>query len=166
MIYFRQVGVGAGGGDAARPGGVTVRGHLDGGVVQVEGAGVAILGGDLQLRVQLPEDSLHVVGIAGLGDGVDIRLGVHPHLVLLGHVQQIVQPPTPDKVLGGDTAGIVVQGQLVHLVNTELIQGAVGVLLHRNGVVTAVLAGGGLLSGESGDGQGSAENECGNKQRN
>ena len=126
-------------------------------MVQVEGASVAVLSGDFQLRVQLLEDGLHVVGIAGLGDGVDVGLSVHANLVLLGHIQQIVQPPASDKVLSGDTAGIIAQRQLVHLVDTQLIQGAVGVLLHRDGVAAAVRTGGGLLSGKGRDGQGAED---------
>ena len=149
-----------------RRGGVAVRGHLDGGVIQMKSAGVAVLSGDLHFSVQLLENLLHVIGVAGLGDGVDISLGVHPHLVLLGHVQQIIEPPAPGEILGGDAAGVVIQGQLIHLVDTKLVQRAVGVLLHRDGVVAAVLAGSGLLHGQGWEGQGSAKNQCGNKQRN
>ena len=59
-------------------------------MVQAEHAGVALLGGDLQLGFQPLEDFLHVVGIAGAGDGLSMRLGVHPHLVLPGHIQQVI----------------------------------------------------------------------------
>ncbi len=82
-----------------------------------------------------------------------IGLSVHANLALLGHIQQIVQPPASDKVLSGDTTGIIAQRQLVHLVDTQLIKRAVGVLLHRDGIVAAVRTGDGLLSGEGRDGQ-------------
>ena len=51
--------------------------------------------------------------------------GAHPHLVLPGHVQQIVAPPVADEVLGGDEAGIVCQRELIGLVDPQLVKVAV-----------------------------------------
>ena len=59
-------------------------------MVQAEHAGVALLGGDLQLGFQPLEDFLHVAGITRPGDGLSMGLGVHPHLVLPGHIQQVI----------------------------------------------------------------------------
>ena len=71
-----------GGGEVVGLGGVAVRLDLDAGVVQVQGAGVALRRGDLHLCLQRLEDLGHVVGLAGPGD----RLGVGPvsytHLTL------------------------------------------------------------------------------------
>ena len=102
MIYFRQIRIATAGGEGAGPGGVAVRGDLDAGVVQPQNSNIAVLGGDLHLRIQPLEDGLQAVGVAGLGDGLSVGLDVHPHLVLPGHVQQEVAPPVADKVLGGD----------------------------------------------------------------
>ena len=55
MIHFGQIGIGACGGEIMRSGRVAVRGHLDAGVVQAQQAGVAVLGCDLHLSVQLLE---------------------------------------------------------------------------------------------------------------
>lgn len=76
-------------------------------MVQAEHPDVPFLGGDLQLGLQPLEDLLHVVGIAGAGDGLSMGLGVHPHLILPGHIQQVIQPPIPHKVRPGDTGGII-----------------------------------------------------------
>ena len=104
-------------------------------MVQHQGAGIAILGGDLHLGVQPLQHLGQIAGVAVHGDSLGVGLGVHPHLILAHHVQQVVVPPVAVKVLGGNEAGIVRKGELVHLVDAQLIQRAVGVFLHRYRVV-------------------------------
>ena len=134
MIYIRQIGIAAAGGEGAGLGGVAVRSDLDAGVVQPKDAHIAVLGGHLHLRVQPLEDGLQVIGISGLGDGFRMGLDVHAYLVLPGHVQQVIPSAIADKVLRRDEAGIVRQGELIGLVDPQLVKVAVGVLLHGNGV--------------------------------
>ena len=134
-------------------------------MVQPKDAHIAVLGGHLHLRVQPLEDGLQVIGIAGLGDRLGMGLDVHAHLVFPGHVQQIVAPSVPSEVLGGDKAGIVRQGELIGLVDPQLVKVAVGVLLHGHGVIAGALArfrfrrqGGGAPGHDEGKGAQDGEN--------
>ncbi len=149
-IRLRQIGIAAAGGEGIGFGGVAVRGDLDAGVVQTQDADIAVLGGHLHLSVQPLEDGFQVVGIAGLGDGFGVGLDVHPNLVLPGHVQQVIAPAISHEVLRGDEAGIVRQGQLIDLVDPQLVKVAIGVLLHGYGVVAGSLARIGSIGGQGG----------------
>ena len=88
-VRIRQIRIGPGSGHGSGLGGVAVGRDLDRGVVQVQLSGVAVLRDSLNLRVQSLENFLHVIGIAGEGDRLDMGLGVHAHLILPGHIQQI-----------------------------------------------------------------------------
>ena len=104
-------------------------------MVQNQGAGVPVLGGDLHLGVQPLQHLGQIAGVAVHGDGFGVGLGVHPHLILAHHVQQVIVPPVAVKVPSGDAAGVVREGELIDLIDARLIQGAVGVLLHRYGIM-------------------------------
>ena len=86
-IRLRQVRIASAGRESLGLGGVAIHGHLDRRVIQLQGPGVAVLRGDLQLRAQLLQDGFHIVGAAGLGDRLNVRLGVHAHLIFPSHVQ-------------------------------------------------------------------------------
>ena len=68
-ICFGQIRIGPGGGQGGGLAGVAVRGDLDAGVVQPEDAGVAVLRGELHLALQPLEDGVHLVRVAGQGQG-------------------------------------------------------------------------------------------------
>ena len=159
MIYFGQIGIAAAGGEGVGFSGVAVCGDLDAGVVQPQDTDIAVLGGHLHLRVQPLEDGFQVVGIAGLGDGFGVGLDVHAHLVLPGHVQQVIPPAISHEVLRRNEAGIVRQGQLVDLVDPQLVKVAVGVLLHRYGVIAGALARIGSICGQGGNAPGHDESQ-------
>ena len=134
QVGVGQVGIGAGGGQAFCAGLVALGLHGDRGIVQRQQAGIAVLGCDLPMGVQLFQDRREIVGVAVLGDGVGVVLGVHPHLVLFYHVQQEIPPPVALKVLRRDAGRVIGQGKLVHFVDTQLVKAAVGVLLHGDGI--------------------------------
>ena len=157
MIHFRQIGVAAGGGESARLGGVAVRSHLDGCVIQPENARIAVLGGHFHLCIQPLEDGLQVIGIAGLGNGLCVGLDIHTDFVFPGHVQQGIPPAIAGEILCGNEAGIIRKGELVGLVNPQLVKVAVGVFLHRDGVVAGALACVGCVCGQGGGAPGHDE---------
>ena len=134
QVGIGQVGISTGGGQALGAGLVTLGLHGDGGIVQRQQAGIAVLGRDLPMGVQLFQDHREIVGVAVLGDGVGVVLGVHPHLVLSYHVQQEIAPPVALEVLRRDAGGVVGQRKLVHFVDAQLVKAAVGVFLHGDGI--------------------------------
>ena len=65
---------------------------------------------------------------------VYVRLGVHAHLVLTDEVQQIVMPPVAHKIVCRDAGWVVRQGQVVDLVDAQLVKVPRCVFVHGNGV--------------------------------
>ena len=89
--------------------------HGDFGVVGLPNAGVAVLGGDLALRLQRLDNLGHILGAAVQGDNLDVVLAIRLAQIVLQHVQQCVVTALPVKVPGGDGGGIVTGGEVVNL---------------------------------------------------
>lgn len=81
-------------------------------MIQLQKAGVAVLGGEFHLSVQSFQNGVHLVGVAGQRDRLSVGLGVHTHIVLPDHIHQEVVPPVAVEVLRGDAAGVIVDREL------------------------------------------------------
>ena len=114
-VGIGQVGVSAGGRYPPTVVFIASGLHGDFGIVGLQDAGVAVLGGDLTLRLQHLDNLGHILGAAVQGDNLDVVLGVRLAQVVLQNVQQRVVTALPVKVPGGDGGGIVTGGEVVNL---------------------------------------------------
>ena len=89
MIHFGEVGIGPGGRKVIGFRAVALDLHLDGGMVQQEDAGVAVLSGEILLAVQQLQYLRQFPGGAVHGHSLRMGLGVYAYLVLADQVQQV-----------------------------------------------------------------------------